>query len=129
MFDLAFLSVPFMGEPLWMWLTFSAVVIGILVFDLGVMNKNEHEIDVKESLGLSAFYIAIGLLFGGWIWFELGSVKAAEYFTGFVIEAIRKIVFNCIGLSTSINPYFSKWTTSPCRATIVIIPGSLFSSI
>jgi tellurite resistance protein TerC len=28
----------------------------------------------------------IAVLFGGWIWFELGQTKAAEYFTGFVVE-------------------------------------------
>ncbi len=86
MTDPSFLSLPFMGEPLWMWLSFAGIIVLLLVLDLGVMNRKEHEIQMKESLLFSIFYITIGLLFGGWIWYELGDVKAAEYFTSYVVE-------------------------------------------
>ncbi|PHV11205.1 hypothetical protein CSQ89_12210 [Chitinimonas sp. BJB300] len=69
-----------------MWGTFAAVVIGLLVLDLGVLNKKDHEISVKESFKLSAFYISAGLLFGGWIWYELGEKAGMDYFTGFLVE-------------------------------------------
>ena len=86
MLEQTFLAGTFLGEPVWMWLSFAAIVIGLLVFDLGVMHKKEHTIGIKESVLFSAFYVSIGLLFGVWIWVELGSTKAAEYFTGFVVE-------------------------------------------
>jgi tellurite resistance protein TerC len=86
-----FLSAQFMSQPVWMWLSFLGVVLALLVFDLGVMHRKEHEVQMKESLLFSAFYISIGLLFGGWIWYELGDVKAAEYFTGFVVEKTMSI--------------------------------------
>ncbi|MDD4617269.1 MAG: TerC family protein [Alphaproteobacteria bacterium] len=86
MTDLSVFSALFMGQPVWMWGSFAAVVLSLLVLDLGIMHRKEHEIRIKESLLLSAFYIVIGLLFGGWIWYELGEVKAAEYFTGYVVE-------------------------------------------
>ncbi len=63
-----------------------AIVLCLLVLDLGVLNRKDHVIGVKESLKLSAFYIAVGLLFGGWVWWELGQTKAVEYWTGFVVE-------------------------------------------
>lgn len=75
-----------MGHPAWMWLTFIFVVIALLGFDLGVMNRKEHEIEMKEGLLSSAFYIFIGLLFGGWILYQLGPDRAEEYYTGFIIE-------------------------------------------
>ena len=37
------------------------VVITLLVFDLGVLHKDDHEIGVAESLKLSAMYIALGV--------------------------------------------------------------------
>lgn len=69
-----------------MWGTFAAVVIILLVLDLGVLNKKDHEISVKESLKLSAFYISAGLLFGTWVWYELGPKAGMDYFTGFLVE-------------------------------------------
>ena len=76
----------FLGTPIWFWVTFISLVIGLLVLDLGVFHKKDHEIEFKESMKLSAFYITIGLLFGGWIWYQMGEQKGVEYLTGFVVE-------------------------------------------
>lgn len=91
MFDIALLSADFMTKPVWMWLVFAAVVIALLIFDLGIMHRKEHEIEIKESLIFSALYITIGLLFGGWVWFEMGQPKAFEYLTGFIVEKTLSI--------------------------------------
>jgi tellurite resistance protein TerC len=42
-------------------LSFIAVVLAILAFDLGVMHRDSHEIGVRESLNMSALYIGLGL--------------------------------------------------------------------
>ncbi len=76
----------FLGTPLWLWFTFLTVVLMLLVFDLGVLNKTDHEIGVTESLKLSALYITLGVAFGGFVWFQLGAQAAAEYMTAFVVE-------------------------------------------
>lgn len=76
----------FMGTPIWLWLTFLGLVAVLLAFDLGVLNRKEHEIGVAESLKLSAFYITLGVLFGGFVWYQLGAEPAAEYMTAFVVE-------------------------------------------
>lgn len=80
------LTADFLGKAIWMWLVFIGVVIILLVLDLGLLHKDQHEIGVRESLLLSSFYITIALLFGGWIWFEMGKEPALEYLTGFVVE-------------------------------------------
>jgi tellurite resistance protein TerC len=76
----------FLGKPLWLWFTFVAIVVLLLAFDLGILNKTDHEIGVAESLKLSAFYITLGVAFGGFVWFQLGAQPAAEYMTAFVVE-------------------------------------------
>jgi tellurite resistance protein TerC len=82
-----FLSIIWLGKPIWMWIGFHIVVFLLLAFDLGVLHRDtEHEIGVAESLKLSAFYIALGVLFGAWVWYYLGAVPAKEYLTGYVIE-------------------------------------------
>jgi len=75
-----------LGTPAWMWLVFLSTVIVLLVFDLGVLHKDSHEIGVAESLKLSAVYIAIGLAFAGFVWYQIGEAQAFEYLTAFVVE-------------------------------------------
>jgi tellurite resistance protein TerC len=76
----------FLGKPGWMWLAFLAIVTLLLVFDLGVLHREHREIKVGESLALSAGYIGLGLLFGGWVWWYLGPSAGLEYLTGFAVE-------------------------------------------
>ena len=76
----------FLGQPAWMWLGFIGVVIALLALDLGVLHRGHREIGVRESLMLSAFYIALGLGFGGFVWAQLGAQAGVEYLTGFVVE-------------------------------------------
>ncbi len=79
----------FMGTPVWMWLLFISIVVALLVFDLGVLHKDDHEIGVTESLKLSAMYIAMGVLFSGFVWWQLEDTvpgATALYLTAFVVE-------------------------------------------
>lgn len=80
------LNLQFLDQPLWMWGAFLAVVIVLLAFDLGVLHRKNAEISIPHSLKLSLFYITIGLLFGGFVWHQLGADAAQEYYTGFIIE-------------------------------------------
>ena len=80
------MSASFLGQPLWMWLGFAALVAVLLAFDLGVLNRGSREIGVRKSLALSTFYLALGLGFGGLIWAQLGRQAGVEYLTGFVVE-------------------------------------------
>ena len=80
------LSMLWLGAPAWTWLVFLAVVVVLLVLDLGVLNRKDHVIGVAESLKLSALYVAAGLLFGLWVIHAFGAEKGLQYYTGFLIE-------------------------------------------
>ena len=82
-----FLYIVWLGKPVWMWLGFHALILGLLAFDLGLLHRDKnHEIGVKESLGLTAFYLTLGLMFGGWVWWYLGAQAGQEYVAGLVVE-------------------------------------------
>lgn len=100
-----FLFIDLLGKPLWMWLTFVAVVLFLLALDLGVLHKDSREIGIKESFALSAFYIALGLAFGGWLWFQSGEQAGLEYLTGFVVE--KSLAMDNIFVIAMIFGYFS----------------------
>jgi tellurite resistance protein TerC len=76
----------FLGKPVWVWGAFIAIVLILLIFDLGVLQKKSHEIGFNESLILSLFYVMLGCGYGAWIWYYLGGVSGKEYFTGYIIE-------------------------------------------
>ncbi|MFD2365240.1 TerC family protein [Pseudoduganella sp. GCM10020061] len=80
------LTVLWLGAPAWTWLVFLAMVLALLVLDLGVLNRDDHVIGVRESLKLSALYVTAGLLFGLWVWHEFGGEKGMQFYTGFLIE-------------------------------------------
>ena len=80
------LTTLFLGTPIWMWAFFIGLVLTLLVLDLGVFNKTDHEIGVAESLKMSALYIALGVGFSGFVWWQLGSTATAQYLTAFVVE-------------------------------------------
>lgn len=82
----SFFSVYWLTVPVWMWLVFAAIVLSLLIFDLGVLHRDDKEIGVRDSLKLSAFYIAAGLAFGVWVWHTRGAEFGTAYFTGFLVE-------------------------------------------
>jgi tellurite resistance protein TerC len=81
-----FLTLLFLGQPVWMWLGFLGIVVALLALDLGVLHRGDHVIGVRESLLLSAFYITLGLAFGAFVWWWIGAQAGMEYVTGFVVE-------------------------------------------
>lgn len=81
-----FILADFLGQPAWMWLTFLVLVVALLALDLGVLHRGSKEIGVRESLLLSAGYIALGLGFGAFVWQQLGQEAGVEYVTGFIVE-------------------------------------------
>lgn len=83
---LTLLQTPWLGKAAWLWLMFLGLVAALLVFDLGVLHKDDKTIGARESLLLSGGYILIALLFGGWVWWYLGAQSGMEYMTGFLIE-------------------------------------------
>lgn len=86
-----FLFADWLGTPVWFWLAFLGLVVVLTAFDLGVLHKEDREMGIGESLKLSAFYIGIAMLFGGWIWYARGPEPGMQYFTGYFIEKALSI--------------------------------------
>jgi tellurite resistance protein TerC len=81
-----FLFSVWLTKPVWMWLAFLGIVVVLLVLDLGVLHRGHREIETRESLLLSAFYITLGVAFGAWVWWALGAEAGMNYLTGFAVE-------------------------------------------
>jgi tellurite resistance protein TerC len=86
-----FLLSDWLGTPVWFWMSFTGIVIALTAFDLGVLNKEDKEMGIAESLKLSVFYISIAMLFGVWVWMTKGADLGMKYYTGFFIEKALSI--------------------------------------
>lgn len=121
------LSMLWLGMPVWVWLAFIVAVLSILVFDLGVLHKQAHEIEVKESLWMSALYIGLGLLWAVAVWYiyyhygsdnavdpQIASLATPEakaweavklYLTGYLVE--KTLAMDNVFVISMIFAYFA----------------------
>lgn len=89
----------------WSWLQspefavlagFHLFIFLMLALDLGVLQRQAHAVSMKEAATWSAVWIGLALVFAAIIWRfwddwhpgrpGLGSVKAVEYLTGYLVE-------------------------------------------
>jgi tellurite resistance protein TerC len=69
-----------------LWTVFSVFVLGMLALDLGVFSRKPHVVHHREALAWSGVWVALALIFNGWIYHRFGTDKALEFLTGYVIE-------------------------------------------
>ncbi|ABL01160.1 TerC family protein [Pelobacter propionicus] len=74
-----------MTETTIMWTVFTLLFGAMLVVDLG-LNRKSHEVSFREALTWSMVWIALALAFNMGIYMTMGSAKALEFFSGYVIE-------------------------------------------
>ncbi|MFM7719204.1 MAG: TerC family protein [Actinomycetota bacterium] len=74
-----------MEVPLWLWGGTLGAILAMLLVDL-FAHRDNHVVGVREAAAWSAVWVAIGLGFGGVVWWLHGSELAAQYFAGYVIE-------------------------------------------
>lgn len=66
--------------------SFGILILGLLALDLYIFNKEPHKVSTREALNWSLLWISLGLLFGGYIYLDFGTEKAAQYYSAFLIE-------------------------------------------
>lgn len=77
--------IPSIGNPL-LWSLFLTGILSLIVLDLKVFHHTDHAEGFPAAVGWSVFWIALSLLFNGWIWHEFGRQAGLEFLAGYVIE-------------------------------------------
>jgi tellurite resistance protein TerC len=72
------------GTPALWTLVIGAVAVLVAVDFL--LTRRPHEVSMKEALLWSAFYVALPLGFGGYVFAAFGSERGVEYLTGYLVE-------------------------------------------
>ena len=80
-----------MEEGPWMWIGFLILIAILLLLDLGLFNRGNKHIGLKKALGLTVFWIGIGLAFGIFVFFEFGQQSATEYYAAYIVEKMMSV--------------------------------------
>ncbi len=99
------------------WIGFSALVVGLLVLDLGVLNRKSHVLSFREALSWSTGLVTLALLFGVFLWMREGTQTALEYYTGYIIELslsvdnlfVFLLIFQYFAVPAELQPRILKW--------------------
>jgi tellurite resistance protein TerC len=82
-----------LNGPLLPYAAFTLLVLVILAFDLGVINRKAHVVGVREAGMFAAFTAVLAMAFAGAIWMNYlpvegigGQKQALEFLTGYLIE-------------------------------------------
>lgn len=81
-----FLMADFLGKPVWAWGAFLSIVAALIAFDLGIFHRKAHVVSFKESMIQSSAYVAIALMFGGWVWYTYGEQSGVDFLTAYIVE-------------------------------------------
>jgi tellurite resistance protein TerC len=95
----------FLGTDVTLWAAFSSVIALMLAFDLGILSRKPHVISAREAAAWSAIWITVSLAFNVVVFVSLGSERALEFFTGYVIE--KSLSVDNMFVFTLIFAYFS----------------------
>jgi tellurite resistance protein TerC len=112
------------GTPL-QWGFFFALILGMLALDLGVFNRREHRVGLREALFWSVVWTIIALIFNGWVYYRFGHQIGIEFLTGYIIE--RSLSFDNIFVFVVIFNYFAVPSEYQHRVLFWGILGALIS--
>ncbi len=74
------------GSSLLPWIGFFVFVFAMLGLDLLVFHRKAHKVHFKEAVAWSIVWVVLSLAFNVGIWYFLGTGKAIEFLTCYVIE-------------------------------------------
>ena len=73
------------------WLIFNVALVLLLVFDLLILSRKNHEIGMKEAAWLTLFWTLVAAAVGVWVYAAGNSQQGLEYVTGYVAERALSI--------------------------------------
>ncbi len=72
--------------PWWAWAGFFAFITAMLMLDLGVFQREAHEVKMKEALTWCAIWFTLALSFNALIWWWRGAELAQEFLAAYLVE-------------------------------------------
>ena len=72
--------------PIWAWVGFFIFIAAMLALDLGVFQRDAHEVKMKEALVWCGVWFTLALCFNAVIWSWRGSELGQQFLASYLIE-------------------------------------------
>jgi len=106
-----------------LWILFGVVVSGLLALDLFLCHGRKRPLGASEALLWSLVWIAVALLFNGFVYFQFGTERGLEFLTGYLIE--KALAVDNLVVFALIFSYFGIPSTSQHRVLFFGVVGAL----
>ncbi|MFZ4710171.1 MAG: TerC family protein [Zwartia sp.] len=116
----------------WMWTSFGVFVVIACAVDLLVLQKKgDDRVSIGQALRWSALWVALALLFNALLWWyldgeagrEVANAKAAQFFTGYLIE--KSLAVDNIFVFLMLFTYFAVPAELQKRVLILGVIGAI----
>ncbi len=116
-----------MNNQIYWWIGFHLLIFAMLAIDLGIFNKKDHDISIKESLTWTFVWITLAMLFNAGIYYFIGTKEASQFLTGYILE--KSLSVDNIFVMTIIFGHFKVPTKYQHRVLFWGILGALVMRI
>jgi tellurite resistance protein TerC len=116
----------------WMWTSFAVFVVIACAVDLLILQKKgDDRVSIGQALRWSALWVALALLFNALLWWyldgeagrEVANAKAAQFFTGYLIE--KSLAVDNIFVFLMLFTYFAVPAELQKRVLILGVVGAI----
>ncbi len=116
----------------WMWASFAVFVVIACAVDLLVLQKKgDDRVSIGQALRWSALWVALALVFNALLWWhldgeagrEVANAKAAQFFTGYLIE--KSLAVDNILVFLMLFTYFAVPAKLQKRVLILGVIGAI----
>lgn len=77
--------------PAWAWTGFFIFIAAMLALDLGVFQRESHEVKMKEALAWCGVWFTLAMIFNGIIWYWRGAELGQQFLAAYLIELCLSI--------------------------------------
>lgn len=118
--------------PLWLWITFMAIVIAALFVDFVVLRKQgAHAVGIKEAINWSIVWVLASFAFNALFWWAIyqdrglaeANTRSLEFLTGYLIE--KSLAVDNIFVFLMIFTYFAVPAEFQKRVLMIGIIGAM----
>jgi tellurite resistance protein TerC len=107
------------------WGLFFVLVLGMMALDLGVFNRRDHRVELREAAVWSVVWTLAALAFNLWVLQRFGAPVGVEFLTAYVIE--RALSFDNLFVFVLIFNFFAVAAEQQHRVLFWGILGALAS--
>jgi tellurite resistance protein TerC len=77
--------------PVWAWVGFFVFIAAMLALDLGVFQRDSHEVKMKEALVWCGVWFTLALIFNAIVWHWRGPELGQQFLAAYLIELCLSI--------------------------------------